>query len=294
MPFAVLRASWPAPARSRAGSRARRGGALAVLVSVLALASPPLAGRAAAAAGCAPPAVAHRGEPAVAPENTLSSFRAALEHGARIVELDVRFTSSDVPVVLHDATVDRTTNGTGAVTYLTFTKLRTLDAGSWYSPTFAGEKVPTLYEVLSLARSYGARAIVELKVDPTSPELAKFLDRIDRLGMRGQVVVQSFRSAAIRKVRAAAPGIRTGIIDEFVYRSPSSALSYGPTYTTSYAQGTVDRVQAWDGVGLDVYVFPPNTPAQWQRYAGSALAGTITGRTGDYLRWSAAGCPAPS
>jgi glycerophosphoryl diester phosphodiesterase len=92
---------------------------------------------------------AHRGASALAPENTLAAFRAAEAGGADGLELDVQLSRDGVPVVLHDATVDRTSDGRGAVAELTLTELRRLDVGTWFAPAFAGERLPTLEEVLA-------------------------------------------------------------------------------------------------------------------------------------------------
>src|SRR5919112_1912922 len=105
--------------------------------------------------------VAHRGYSAVAPENTLPAFAAAGPAGATLVEFDVRTTADGVPVVIHDRTVDRTTNGTGAVWELTADEVRALDAGSWFSPAYAGVRVPLLTEVLDMLA--GARLLLEIK-----------------------------------------------------------------------------------------------------------------------------------
>src|SRR5690606_12934395 len=91
--------------------------------------------------------VAHRGSSAEAPECTLASIRRAIAAGATAAEIDVRTTKDGALVVLHDATLNRTTNGTGAVNERTLAEVRALDAGSWFDPKFAGEKVPTLAEV---------------------------------------------------------------------------------------------------------------------------------------------------
>jgi len=93
---------------------------------------------------------AHRGAMETHPENTLTAFRAAVEAGAHMIEFDVQLTKDNKMVVMHDGTVDRTTNGTGKVSELTFAEIRKLDAGSWKSPEFAGEKIPTLDETLSV------------------------------------------------------------------------------------------------------------------------------------------------
>ena len=97
--------------------------------------------------------LAHRGLVQHAPENTLPSFAAAIELGLSI-ELDVYQTRDEHLVVIHDKTVDRTTNGTGEVTEMTLAEIRKLDAGSWFDPRFAGAKVPTLEEVFKLIHEH--------------------------------------------------------------------------------------------------------------------------------------------
>lgn len=93
---------------------------------------------------------AHRGANDTHPENTLAAFREAVWLGAHMIEFDVDLTSDGYPVLVHDATVDRTTNGTGLVTELTFESIRQLDAGSWKDLRFTGEKIPTLDEALNM------------------------------------------------------------------------------------------------------------------------------------------------
>ena len=99
----------------------------------------------------APLMVAHRGHEFVAPENTAQAFEAAIALGADYIEVDMRLTSDGVPVVLHDVSVNRTTDGKGKVNDLTFAEVQQLDAGSWFSPEFAGARIPTVQEILELA-----------------------------------------------------------------------------------------------------------------------------------------------
>lgn len=94
--------------------------------------------------------VAHRGASAVAPENTMSAFRRAVEAGADAIELDVQATADERLVVLHDATLDLTTDATGALFETDWATIEGVDAGSWFSPDYIGERVPTLEDVLSL------------------------------------------------------------------------------------------------------------------------------------------------
>src|SRR5438034_7470028 len=96
--------------------------------------------------------IAHRGASARAPENTLAAFTEAVRLGANAIELDVHLTADGVPVVIHDATVERTTNGRGEVAAMTSKDLRRLDAGAWFSSRFRGERIPTLEESLEFAR----------------------------------------------------------------------------------------------------------------------------------------------
>jgi len=96
--------------------------------------------------------IAHRGTTIHGPENTLPAFETAIEKGMEYVEIDVRFTSDGVPVVIHDATVDRTTNGVGKVSDFTLSELKELDAGSWFADEFVGTQIPTLEETLELTQ----------------------------------------------------------------------------------------------------------------------------------------------
>lgn len=115
-------------------------------------------------------AINHRGYNVVAPENTLSAFSLSAEKGFKYVECDVSFTKDNVPVILHDNTVDRTSNGSGAIGSLTYEEARKLDFGSWKSTAYTGEKIPSLEEFVSLCKTLGLHAYIELKTDGTSIE----------------------------------------------------------------------------------------------------------------------------
>lgn len=110
-----------------------------------------------------PPVIAHRGASKLAPENTLAAFRRAKEYGAHWVEFDVMLTKCGEAVVIHDETLERTTNGAGRVADFTYAELLTLDAGSWFSPVFQGEKIPTLKEVILLLNQLPMHANIEIK-----------------------------------------------------------------------------------------------------------------------------------
>lgn len=122
--------------------------------------------------------VCHRGINHLAPENTLAAARLCFDQGADWLELDVRLSADDQIVVIHDPTLERTTNGTGEVTSKTLAELKTLDAGSWFSPFFAGETIPTLREMIELAQSYGRKIYIENKSVPVQ----KLLDFVQGMG----------------------------------------------------------------------------------------------------------------
>ena len=105
--------------------------------------------------------IAHRGYRQKYPENTLAAFQAAMAAGAQMIELDVMLSRDRRPVVVHDDTLERTTNGTGAVKDFTLEELKKLDAGSWFEPRFADQRLPELSEVLALA---GGRTRVNIEI----------------------------------------------------------------------------------------------------------------------------------
>ncbi|WP_407312291.1 glycerophosphodiester phosphodiesterase [Desulfosporosinus sp. SB140] len=135
--------------------------------------------------------IAHRGYQLLFPENTLVAFRKALSLGADGIELDVQMSFDKVPVVIHDETLDRTTNGFGPVTTLTFRDLKQLDAGAKFSNTYRGEKIPSLREALLTIKNKG-KMYVELKKTVTPPDIERILYEIYRCGMENYITVISF------------------------------------------------------------------------------------------------------
>jgi glycerophosphoryl diester phosphodiesterase len=119
--------------------------------------------------------MAHRGDCAFAPEDTLPAIVGAFDKGANACEVDIRLTSDGVAVLMHDATVDRTTDGTGNVTSFTAVQLQTLDAGSWFGPQFAGTRPPTLAQVLAAARGRGV-IYLDIKVSGMLPAILQAIN----------------------------------------------------------------------------------------------------------------------
>jgi glycerophosphoryl diester phosphodiesterase len=154
--------------------------------------------------------IAHRGYSAVAPENTLASFRAALEKPILGVEFDVHLTADGVPVIIHDGTVDRTTNDEGKVEEKTIAQLRTLDAGSWFHPQFAEEKIPTLEEVLALFSETAVHLYIEAKSPQNWSEqgIQNLIQLID--SWRDRCTLASFNHHFITEIKRNSPQLKIG------------------------------------------------------------------------------------
>ncbi|MFS0557120.1 glycerophosphodiester phosphodiesterase [Brevibacillus sp. 179-C9.3 HS] len=163
--------------------------------------------------------MAHRGWSGKAPENTMTAIRLALaEPAIKAMEIDVQLTRDGVPVLIHDFTLERTTNGRGLVMDHTLAELRELDAGSWFGDKFAGERIPTLEEVLVAVKG---RCTLNIELKATSdmyPGIAeKVLALVEKHGMKQEVYVTSFDHDLIRHVRTLDQEVQTGLI---VYGRP--------------------------------------------------------------------------
>lgn len=160
-----------------------------------------------------PRVIAHRGFSGVAPENTLAAIRRAIEVGADMVEIDVGLTSDGHVVVIHDETLDRTTDGSGLLSATPFAKVRGLDAGSWFSPEFAGEKVPTLAEVLELVRGE-ILLNIEIKGEAVTDQVEggishQVLELVRERDMLDLIVISSFEPKALKHARRLDSEVKT-------------------------------------------------------------------------------------
>ncbi|NVM57641.1 MAG: glycerophosphodiester phosphodiesterase [Desulfobacterales bacterium] len=151
--------------------------------------------------------VAHRGLAAGYPENTLPAFRHALELGVGFIELDLRMTKDGIPVVIHDDTVDRTTDGQGEVGTFTLAEIKKLDAGSSASPDFAGERIPTLKETLELVTSLGGKALLDIK-SSTDLDCEKVVRLVEHYNAVNEVIVGARTVEDVKLFRSLNPDIR--------------------------------------------------------------------------------------
>lgn len=243
-----------------------------------------LAGPEPAGAACtAVPAIAHRGGTERYAENTRGAFRYASSVGVSRWETDIQFDATGVPYVLHDSTLDRTTNWTGPASAVDLSAARAKGLR-----TDDGQYVPSLYEVLTDAAARGATVFAELKTRPTTAELSRVLARLDWTGMRSRTVITSFDGATLLQVKAAAADVRTGLIDELGYQDASAYTPYGTSYLKHKWSVTSDRLADWSGP-LAVYAWTADTTSDWQRLASyPRLDGIITDRPAAYQAWARA------
>ena len=176
--------------------------------------------------GGPPLLIGHRGASGEAPENTLVAFRLAVEQGADVVELDVQLTADGIPVVIHDPTVERTTDGSGLVNSLTLEQVKRLDAGRSFGALYPGARIPTLDEVLAWASGTVPLAI-EIKNTPVrNPGIEeKVVEALQRHQMIEHSVVISFDHSSVLRTKEICPELAGGVLFAGSPVSPSTLAS---------------------------------------------------------------------
>jgi glycerophosphoryl diester phosphodiesterase len=161
----------------------------------------------------------HRGAASIAPENTLSGFKKALQSGAKWIELDTQLSADKTPIIFHDETVDRCTNGKGLVADLTFEALQSLDAGSWFSEAFTGEKIISLEQTLLFFMENDLSMNLEIKIhhphqaQPLVNEVAQVIAKVNF--PTEKLILSSFSELALEYCHKLMPNIRLGYITEY-------------------------------------------------------------------------------
>lgn len=223
---------------------------------------------------------AHRGASAHAPENTMASFEKALEMGAGGIELDVHVSSDGHLMVIHDETVDRTSNGKGLVGGKTFAELKGLDFGSWKSQEFKGERIPELAEVLDLLKNKDTVLNIEIKNGPVFyPGIEKMVaDAISEYGMEQRTIVSSFNHYSLVEMKKINPRIKTailymaGLYQPWVYAGLVGAAAIHPLFyniVPEVMKGCLEN-------GIMVNPFTVDSPDHIKAIAAAGVSGIIT------------------
>lgn len=270
-----------------------------------------------AAALCQEPrplVIAHRGFSAAAPENTLPAFELALSAEADLVELDVHQTRDGVLVVLHDATLDRTTDVVSRwkrsrvpVGDVTAAELAELDAGAWFHPRYAGTRLPTLEEALRAIANRGGLTLIERKTG----EAAAYVGLLRTLQLARHVVLQSFDWEFLRRCHEMAPEILLGALgppSRLPDGSPPAQLpkTLGPAWIEP-ARATGARILVWNhrhiesGTaqlmqqhGFRLWVYTVNEPPDFKAALARGVNGIITDQPARLWRLLALHRPSPA
>jgi glycerophosphoryl diester phosphodiesterase len=230
--------------------------------------------------------VAHRGASALAPENTMAGFEKAVELGADVIELDLHMSQDGELVVIHDDTLDRTTDGSGPVHQRSLGELMRLDAGRWFGEGFAGQRIPRLDEVLDRFAGKVTLAL-EIKAGSTFfPGIEeKVISALRQRASIGDAAVASFDHYALRRLKEIEPTIRTAAL--LVGRPVSLSALAGPAKADGLALEasfvTKTEVEACRAAGLQIVVWVVNEPAQMRHFINLGVDGIITDRP-DLLR----------
>jgi glycerophosphoryl diester phosphodiesterase len=227
--------------------------------------------------------IGHRGYPARYPENTLAAFRGAMEAGCDMIELDVTLTKDRKVVVIHDDTLDRTTNGKGPVLGQTFEEIKRLDAGSWFTPRFSAERIPELSEVMELT---AGRCMLNIEIKESAFEADYPADAIEHQvvklvktsGAMDRVIISSFDKRILERMAAMATPPAIAYISDHGADKPvlemllaMKAFSWHPRFKVL----TRDQVDMLHAAGLKVFPWTINTRAEAEKVLALGVDGLI-------------------
>jgi glycerophosphoryl diester phosphodiesterase len=224
---------------------------------------------------------AHRGASAYAPENTLAAFRLAFEQGAQLIEYDVKLTADNQVVVIHDQTVDRTTNGKGRVNQLTLPELKKLDAGLWFNDKFHGEGIPTLDEVFE---GIGNKLFMNVELTNYSSPFDGLVDKVSTLikkhHMEKRVIFSSFLPTNLIRAHQLLPDVIRGQLflpgrSGWWQRAWSSLIDVQANHPYT-SDVTAESVIHAHKRGRLIHVWTVNDPADMERLCSLGADGFFT------------------
>lgn len=231
---------------------------------------------------------AHRGGRKWAPENTLSAFSKSVQAGVDGIELDIHKCKSGELIVIHDDTVNRTTNGKGYVKDKTLSELKELDAGSWYAPEFKDERLPLLSEVLKLV---DGKIVINIEIKNLPVKYAGIEDDLIKLlegyQYKDRIIISSFDHQALQKIHQKAPQYKLALLDEANmvdmsdYAKRVGAQNWNPYFECIRP----DTLEAAHNANLQVFPWTVNDPQEWERIAKLGTDGIITDDPVGLIEW---------
>lgn len=232
--------------------------------------------------------VAHRGASGHAPENTMAAFHKAFEMKADYIEIDVQMTKDGELIAIHDTTVNRTTNGTGHVGDFTLEEIRELDAGSWFSDAYAGEKIPTFEEILDEFRGK-IGILIELKSPELYPGIEEkvaeaLIERNMHKPNNGKIIIQSFNHETVRKSKELLPNMPHGVLAGASWANVTEEqltefATYADYFNPNMNIVTHELVNAVHEAGLKIYPYTSRSQDQALRLFDLGVDGIITDYT---------------
>ena len=218
--------------------------------------------------------IAHRGAAAARPENTMAAFERGIEDGADWIEIDVQETADGEVVVFHDSDFMRLAHVDRKIWEVTAAELRGIDLGSWFDPAYAGERAPTLRDVLAAARGR-AKVVIELKYYGHDQDLeARVAAQVDEFGMAEQVALMSLSYPAIQKARAMRPDLRNGVLAATAVGDLAGLET--DFLAVNLGLATPKLIRSAHAAGKDVYVWTVNDPLTMSRLISQGIDGLIT------------------
>ncbi|MGV8884050.1 MAG: glycerophosphodiester phosphodiesterase [Microbacteriaceae bacterium] len=238
----------------------------------------------------------HRGDRANAPENTLPALQGALDSSMEFVETDVQLTADRVPVLIHDTTLDRTTNGTGPVSDITFAHLRKLDAGRWYAKRFAATRVPSLDEFFTIfADSPTKKVLLELKGFWEKDDVTLVVDLAREHGVQDRVTLASFDFTTLMNTESVAPSFARVIIRRMMPADPVGLATHFGAIAILTSPASLETnplaVEQMHDAGLGVLVYTLNSKQRWSEALALGVDGIITDKPSTLDKWLAATAP---
>lgn len=222
--------------------------------------------------------IAHRGASGHAPENTLAAFKKAVAMGATFIETDLQMSRDARLVAIHDATLNRTTNGEGIVHDMTLAQLRQLDAGSWFGSEYAGERIPTLEELLAFSKKNDVVFYLELKPQGSWGGEHALIGALRESGEIPRAVVISFDAAVVLNLRKIEPTLMTGLLYDGQIENPiekavevgaRQLLVRGDLVTPALLTGARKK-------DLQVVSWTVNHPAHMRALIGAGIDGIMS------------------